>query len=175
MNKHSKAAEKRYPHAEALKIATAAVEKLRPHCIRIEIAGSIRRKKPMVKDIEILAIPKPYSTGFWEDGVAKVVNQWQKVKGDMVYGKTKYTQRVLPSGIKLDLFFVEEGNWGNQLAIRTGSAEYSHEVWGYEWVRNGYKSVGGYLTRDGKKYEVREERDLFKMLGIAYVEPEQRN
>lgn len=166
---------KKYPYAEALRIATDIVEQLRPHCTRIEIAGSIRRKKPEVKDIEIVAVPRPYSTGPLEDGLASVVNQWPKVKGEMEYGKVKYTQRILPEGIKLDLFFAEETNWGSIFSIRTGSANYSHKVLARGWVRNGFKSEGGYLFKDGKRYEVPEEEDLFRLAGVAYVSPEERN
>ena len=171
-NKESE--DKKYPYTEALKIASAVVEQLRPHCTRIEIAGSIRRKKPEVKDIEIVAIPQPYTTGLFESGLAKVVNQWKKVKGEMEYGKTKYTQRILPEGIKLDLFLAEEDNWGSIFAIRTGSADYSHKVLAKGWVRQGFKSEGGYLFRDNERHEIREERDLFNMIGVPYIEPEMR-
>lgn len=166
---------KRYPYAEAYKIALGVLEQLRPYCIRAEIAGSIRRKKTDCGDVEIVAIPLPYSTGLLENGIASVVNKWPKIKGEMEYGKTKYTQRILPEGIKLDLFFAEEGNWGSVLAIRTGSADYSHKVLANGWVRQGFKSEGGYLFRDGERYEVREEKDLFKLIGIRYTEPEDRN
>ncbi len=44
---------------KALEIAEKTKELLAPYCERIEIAGSIRRKKPEVKDIELVAIPKP--------------------------------------------------------------------------------------------------------------------
>lgn len=165
---------KKFAYAEAHSIALAVLELLRPHCIRIEIAGSIRREKPEVKDIEIVAIPKPYQTGIFQDGIAEVVNQWQKVKGELEYGKCKYTQRILPEGIKMDLFFAEEGNWGLIFAIRTGSADYSHKVLANGWVKRGYKSENGYLTQNGKTYDVREEKDLFDRLGIQYVEPKHR-
>jgi len=164
--------EKRYPLVEAQAIALKIVEELKPHCIRIAVAGSIRRNKADIGDVEIVAIPKPYSVGLLEDGIASVVNKWQKVKGEL---PCKYTQRVLPEGIKLDLFFAEEGNWGSVLAIRTGSADYSHKVLAIGWVRQGFKSEGGYLFRDGERYEVREEKDLFKLIGIKFVEPENRN
>jgi DNA polymerase/3'-5' exonuclease PolX len=167
--------EKRYPLAEAEAIALKVLEQLRPYCIRAEIAGSIRRKKADCGDVEIVAIPLPYSIGLLEDGIASVVNKWPKIKGEMEYGKTKYTQRILPSGIKLDLFFAEEGNWGQVFAIRTGSADYSHRVLANGWVRQGFKSDGGYLFRDGEKYEIREEMDLFKLIGVPYVGPESRN
>jgi len=162
----------KYPYVEALKIAEITLSELRSHCLRAEIAGSIRRKKAYIKDIEIVAIPRPYSP---QDGLAKVVNRWDKVKGNMEYGKTKYTQRILPSGIKLDLFLCDESNWGSIFAIRTGSADYSHEVLAKGWVRNGYKSEGGHLYKDGVEYEVPEEKDLFKLAGVPYVEPEKRN
>src|SRR5690348_10860398 len=103
---------------EALKIAERVKAQLEPYCHRIEIAGSIRRKKPEVKDIEIVAFPKHYETGLFESGIATVVNQWSKVKGDLDFDKCKYTQRILPEGIKLDLFFAREFNWGYIYAIR---------------------------------------------------------
>ena len=157
---------------KALKIAEKVKSLLAPHCERIEIAGSIRRKKSNVKDIEIVAIPKPFETGLFESGIATVVNKWDKVKGEL---PCKYTQRILPDGIKLDLFFAERGNWGLIYAIRTGSAEYSHKVLATEWVKRGYKSEGGYLLYNGRKILVLEEEDLFKRIGVPFVEPEFRN
>jgi DNA polymerase/3'-5' exonuclease PolX len=157
---------------DALNIAEKILEELRPHCIRCEIAGSIRRRKAEVKDIEIVAIPKPYSTGLFEDGIATIVNKWEKVKGEL---PCKYTQRILPQGIKLDLFFAEPGNWGLIFAIRTGSADYSHKVLASGWVKNGYKSEGGFLMKDGKQIYVAEEEHLFQRCGVSYVKPELRS
>lgn len=159
-------------YTEALEIAERVKALLAPHCERIEIAGSIRRKKPEVKDIEIVAIPKPYQTGLFQDGIAEIVSQWEKVKGEL---PCKYTQRILPEGIKLDLFFAEPGNWGLIFAIRTGSAEYSHKVLATGWVARGYHSKDGWLHVGKKVYEVREEIDLFNRLSIPFVEPEFRN
>lgn len=156
---------------KAKKIAENILEQLKPHCERIEIAGSIRRLKPEPKDIEIVAIPKPYDVGLFESGIATVVNKWEKVKGEL---PCKYTQRILPDGIKLDLFFAMPENWGLIFAIRTGSADYSYKVLASRWVKFGYKSENGILTRDGEKYPVREEIDLFKMLNLEWVEPTER-
>lgn len=158
-------------YEKALKIAEEVKLQLAPHCYRIEIAGSIRRKKPIVGDIEIVAIPKPYDIGLFESGITPIVNQWEKVKGEL---PCKYTQRILPEGIKLDLFFAEPDNWGLIYSIRTGSAFFSHKRLATEWTFLGYKSVGGYLYKDGERIAVREEKDLFKLLHIPYVEPEDR-
>ena len=156
---------------QAKEIALKTLEQLRSHCNRIEIAGSIRREKPEPNDIEIVAIPKPYDVGLFESGIATVVNCWEKVKGEL---PCKYTQRILPEGIKLDLFFATPENWGLIFAIRTGSADFSYKVLASRWAKLGYKSVNGMLTRDGKTYPVLEEKDLFEMLGLEWVEPRLR-
>lgn len=158
-------------HWRAIKIAERVKDELAPHCDRIEIAGSLRRGKPFVGDIEIVAIPKPYEVGLFESGIPIVVNRWPAVKGQL---PCKYTQRQLPDGIKLDLFFAEPGNWGLIFAIRTGSAEYSHNVLAKGWVKAGYKSEGGYLWTRGGKVSIPEEIDLFNRIGLAYVEPQNR-
>lgn len=160
----------KYEHA--ILIAERVKAELEPHCERIEIAGSIRRKKAEVKDIEIVAIPKPYDTGLFASGIATVVNQWPKVKGEL---PCKFTQRILPEGIKLDLFFAEPENWGLILAIRTGSAEFSHQVLAVRWVQLGYKSVDGHLAANGRRVPIREEADLFQKLRMDWIEPEKRN
>lgn len=169
-------------HAKA--IAEELVKQLAPHCERIQIAGSIRREKPEVKDIEIVAIPKHYEVGLFESGIATVVNRWQKVKGEL---PCKYTQRIIThsllpelfpneSEIKLDLFFARPENWGLILAIRTGSAEYSHQVLANGWVKKGYTSVEGMLFHKTSKWErkVTEEWQLFQLIGINMPEPKDR-
>ncbi|WP_242157354.1 hypothetical protein [Aestuariivivens sediminis] len=157
---------------QAQEIANKVKDMLAPHCYRIEIAGSIRRQKPEVKDIEIVAIPKPYDIGLFSSGIALIVNQWPKVKGEF---PCKYTQRILPEGIKLDLFFAEEDNWGLIFAIRTGSAEFSHKVLATTWVKKGFRSHFGYLTRGDKIFRFREEKELFRFLDLEYKEPWDRN
>ena len=125
---------------QAKEISDKTLKLLEPHCERIAIAGSIRREKADVGDIEIVAIPKPYDVGLFESGIATVVEKWKKVKGEL---PCKYTQRILPDGIKLDLFLVKPETWGLQFAIRTGSADFSYKVLASTWSRLGYKSVGG--------------------------------
>ncbi len=155
-------------YEDAKKIADKYVNILKPYCSRISVAGSIRRKKPEVKDLEIVCVRGK----LLEPLFFKKVNEWQKVKGEPT---GKYTQRILPEGIKLDLFMCNEDNWGNIFSVRTGSAEYSHKVLACGWVKAGYKSKDGYLTDcNGKKVPLREEKDLFELINIPYIEPEKR-
>ncbi len=167
---------------QARKIAQKIVSELASYCERIEIAGSIRRCKPEVGDIEIVAIPKVatvpdglFSTKeIRSPGFVMFVNQFEKVKGDAETGK--YTQRILPEGIKLDLFTATKDNWGLIFAIRTGSAKFSKENLAFAWVRRGYKSVGGMMTRDGEEIAIPQEQDLFDLIGVSpkYRDPRRR-
>lgn len=153
---------------EAKKIADDLVRKLKPHCVKVEIAGSIRRERPEVGDIEIVAIPKPYDVGLFASGIAEVVEQYPAIKGQL---PCRYTQRVLPEGIKLDLFFADAVNWGLIYAIRTGSARFAHKVLARRWVGLGYESRKGYLHRNGEKIYTLTERGLFERLALKWVEP----
>jgi DNA polymerase/3'-5' exonuclease PolX len=164
---------------QATKIAERVKSELAPHCERIEIAGSIRRRKPEVGDIEIVCIPRTCEIGLFlgseieiDPGFCHRVEHWPAIKGKPT---GKYTQRQLPDGIVLDLFMATRDNWGLIYAIRTGSADYSHHVLASAWVRAGYHSMDGMLVKDNHKIPVREERDLFALIGLPWADPWERN
>ena len=160
---------------EALQIAQRVKALLTPHCTRIEIAGSIRRNKPQVKDIELVAIAKPWQTGLFMDGLAAAVNPWEKIRGDIENNSAcKYTQRLLPEGIKLDLFLCDPVNWGYIYAIRTGPAEFNQYVLLPALKKRGYVPADGVLKWHGKIQPVREEHQLFQYACLPYYEPQNR-
>lgn len=160
----------RMPLAEAEAIAYGVMRKLKPHCEVISLAGSIRRQRPTIGDIEIVCVPRSYDAlPLFCSGIATVVNQWEKVRGEL---PCRYTQRILPEGIKLDLFMVEKDGYGLQLAIRTGSADWCRQVLAPAWVRAGYRSEGGLLHRaDGSVVPCRTESEIFNQIGLRWVHP----
>lgn len=172
--------------ADALIIAERVKSVLAPHCDRIEIAGGCRRLKPEPHDIEIVAIPKSIGSQdlFGHSSVARdrdfiraALALGHISKGDIFTGK--FIQIDLPGGennygITLDLFCVVPENWGFQFAIRTGSADYSHNVLGAAWVKVGFHGVDGFLCRGNDRVPVREEKDLFSLIGVPWVMPEAR-
>jgi len=97
--------------------------------------------------------------------------------GDKIKGSPlgKYCQRLLPEGVKLDLFIATPINWGLIFAIRTGSAEFSRYL-ATTWVQKGYYGEGGMLhsKNDGEQIPIRSESDLFSLLDINFVSPEER-
>mgnify|MGYP001591938984 CR=1 FL=1 len=161
-----------------IEIADAIAEKLHyvlsPHCLCCAVVGSVRRRKAEVKDIEFVLIPNPYQTGIFEDGLAKIVNQWAKVKGEMEYGKIKYTQRVVDGGTKLDLFFATPDNFGYIFMLRTGSSEWNQRVMLPRLKGNGYKAHEGSIWWKGSILPVPEESDMFRIMGMDFVSPENR-
>lgn len=163
-----------------LKMAQLVEKRMKPYCDRIQIAGSIRRKKPEPRDIEILCIPKTIElTDLFSgkekkrvSGFAEVVDSWVHIKGNAHDGK--YMQRMMDN-VKIDIFTATPETWAMQLAIRTGSAEFSHRVLANRWVKLGYHAEGGMLMKGDKPIPVFEEEDLFKLLQLEYVEPWKRN
>lgn len=162
----------------ATEIADKIMALLQPYCERIEIAGSIRRKKSEVKDIEIVLIPRVRDLPLLKIQIDK----WKKNKGNF---PCLYTQRWLPEGIGLDLFVATPDNWGLQYAIRTGPANYSHHVLAMGWSKKGYHSKGGILYPTSKVYGedrldyskpiyLREEIDVFNFIGLPWREPQNR-
>jgi DNA polymerase (family 10) len=163
----------RLPLVEAEHIAANAMLQLEPHCEVISLAGSLRRQRPTIGDIEIVCVPKPYNASpLFCSGIATVVNQWPKVRGEL---PCRYTQRILPERIKLDLFLVHPDGYGLQLAIRTGSADWSRHVLARAWVRAGYHSFFGLLRQsDGTVVPARTESELFRLIGLPWVDPKDR-
>jgi len=114
------------PLAKAEKIASRVVEKLMPYCQRIEIAGSIRRRKAEIGDIEIVAEPKMIRDLFDVPVLQAIPTE---NLGLVVKNGLRYKQVLLTEKIYLDLFIVHPlAQLGVILAIRTGSTEFSHKL-----------------------------------------------
>ncbi len=163
----------RRPLAEAQAVADEILTQLTPHCEKISLAGSIRRQSPTIGDVEIVCLPLPYEPApLLRSGIALVVEQWAKVRGEL---PCKYSKRLLPCGMKLDLFMPDPRGYGLQLAIRTGSADWCRTVLAPAWVRAHYRSEGG-LLRDpaGRIIPTPDERELFRRIGLPWVEPVDR-
>ena len=172
---------------QAKKIASTVLNAIKPYCSRGVVAGSIRREKPLVKDIEIVAICKDYRKlyetlgrygKFIKPGTQEIIEWAPKPNA-------KYVRMLLNEGIKLDLFLANEDNWGGILVLRTGSGsdEEGNPYGGFssgifsKWkeVSGGGRSVNGqFMTPEGKVYPLREEKDVFEILGIEWVEPKNR-
>jgi DNA polymerase (family 10) len=145
-------------------IADKFVSEIKEFCKRIEIVGSIRRKKLEVNDIDIILIPK-----FKEQLIQKI----KKISNLEIQGKKLI--RTEYSGMQVDIYFTNEETWGILLLIRTGSKEHNIKLCQYA-IKNGMKlSSAMGLMKDGKVIASRTEEEIFKKLGLNYIKPEDRN
>jgi DNA polymerase/3'-5' exonuclease PolX len=191
------------PLSVAQKIAVNICYKLQPYCEKINIAGSVRRQKLQVKDIEIVCIPKVEvlkDMFGWDEGIirsvefSKIVNELGKIiKGN---SDGKYIQIELPEGVNLDLFIPDDFDYYRQYAIRTGSADYSAKVIAGGWRKIGWCGSDKGLrkmsdcveskTPDGKsKWKCinadaglppvwKSEEHFFEWLNVKWLHPSQR-
>jgi DNA polymerase/3'-5' exonuclease PolX len=165
----------KFKYVEARKVADEMIAALAPHCHKCQVVGSVRREAAEVGDIELLIIPKPYEIGLRKYGLPEVVDSWQHIKGKLHPDECKYVRRLHHSGIEVGIFFANELNWGYLKAIRTGSKDFSHIILARSWYRLGYRGIKGYLTKNGKIVPVREEKDLFDLIGMDWVDPKHRD
>ena len=141
--------------------ASAPVEKL-------DIAGSLRRWKDTIKDIDII------STSGDPEAVMKVFRNMSEVSQVISKGTTK-SSVVLKNGIQVDLRVVDEDSYGSALAYFTGSK--AHNIRLRELAsKTGLKinEYGIFREKDGKKLGGRSEEDIYHVLGLQYVPPEIR-
>lgn len=167
---------------DAIALAQKIKNFLLPYCVRIEIAGSVRREKPQVKDLEIVAIPKLIpSADLFGEGTEYSALESVPIKniGKVAKNGSRYKQIDL-GGFMLDLFIViPPAQWGIIFAIRTGPADFSH--WLVTSERHGgampyfAKCENGGVYSGGRLIEMPEEKDFFDFLKIDCLLPGQRH
>ena len=185
----------RIPLADAEALARGLLDELRSACVRVEIAGSIRRRRPDVGDIEIVAIPRMDSEPWGLiEGMVRPVNRLEErcallrgpdgllprldERGRACWGER--LKRATWRGFAADLFsVVAPAQWGAILAIRTGSAEFSRrlvtsKLHGGMMPSHLRVKDGALWRRDGEMVPTPEEADVFAAIGLAWIPPEAR-
>ena len=136
--------------------------------LHAEIAGSLRRGKEVVKDLDLIASskkPKEVMKLFVSSpNVEKVVN----------HGETK-SSVILTGGIPCDLRVIPPESWATALAHFTGSKEHNIALRQRAIDRGLHLSEWGLLKGKSKTpLKLKDEKDLHKALGLAFIPPELR-
>lgn len=137
-----------------------------PSVTKAIIAGSIRRRKETIGDIDILAIssqPKAVMEKFIQ--LPSVVHVYGT-------GKTKTNVR-LQNGLDADLRVVPEQSFGAALNYFTGSKDHNVELRKIA-IQKGYTLNEYALFKREKIIAGRTEKELYKALDLQYIEPELR-
>lgn len=160
----------RQPLGKVLPIANDIVEHLRKKAPinKISIAGSIRRWKDTIRDIDILTTSRD------PKAVMNTFVHMPQVKDVLMHGPTK-SSVITSEGIQVDLRVVEEGSFGAALAYFTGSK--AHNIRLREMaVKAGLKinEYGIFREKDDRKIGGEKEEDVYRVLGLSYIPPELR-
>lgn len=173
------------PYTTALSLATTVILELATACERIDIAGSLRRHKPEVGDIELVCIPVcETATDMFDqplivssaldsrlDKIARK-REWTRIKGGQLYKQYDL------GPCALDLYITTPEKWGVIYTIRTGSADFSR--WLVTPRREGgacpgyLRVLAGRVWAGGISLATPEEPDVFQALELAWIPPEER-
>lgn len=165
----------KYFYLDALATALEVHSLLSPYVFEIETLGSIRRRCSLVSDIDLILRVKPYRSGLFETDFPRIVGDWTFVRGNLEYGITKEATRILPNGMQIEMYFADEENFGYLKTLRTGSSDFNKKVMLPALTRQGLVAKDGYITQDGHRIRVETEEQFFKIMGIRYIEPEDRS
>ncbi len=137
-----------------------------PGVVKAEAAGSFRRRKETVGDIDILAIAKN------RERVSDAIAHLPIVRHVVAHGETKLSFDLL-SGLRVDIRFVNRDQWGSALLYFTGDKEHNIALRKLA-IRRGWK-LNEYGLFEGEKVVAsKEEKDVYQALGLAFVSPEER-
>jgi DNA polymerase/3'-5' exonuclease PolX len=183
---------RKYPRAQAIAVARELCQALAPGCARLIVAGSLRRRKAEVGDVDILYIPRfeerqldlvTHGPVNLADEVldsllaAGVLSKRPSSAAGFAWGPKNKLAIHGANGIPVDLFAATEGNWWNLLVCRTGPEAMTISICeaarrhGWQWNPHG----PGFSRLDGAGSQaVRSEEEVFAFVGLPYAPPEGR-
>ncbi len=164
-------------------------------CKNIVVAGSIRRRKSTVGDIELLCIPLVLVMSDMFGGPADRVDMLDRSLQELVregildyrrnskgkhlgYGlKNKFMVHVASgSGIPVDVFSTTKENWAMSLVVRTGPAAFNKRLMAAAQAlgMRGHAYGSGFSTPDGSTLVCHTEEEVLAAVGWPYTPPEER-
>jgi DNA polymerase/3'-5' exonuclease PolX len=171
---------KRVTREEALLAAKKICDLLAPICERVAIAGSLRREKPDVGDIEMVCVPMPKQDLLGNEylDTAEIVYTLARAGYTMPRFNGEHFKQFDAGPCNCDLFITTPEQWGVIFTIRTGSSDFSRRL-------VTPRSHGGLLpsnlrVKDGRVWNGNEalstptEESLFEAIGMKWVFPKDR-
>lgn len=139
---------------------------------RIQYAGSLRRRKETIGDIDLLAT---VTSDKKIPDVMEYFTKYKEVLKVIAHGATK-SAVILESGMQVDLRVVEDESFGAALHYFTGSKEHNIKMRDLA-KKNGLKinEYGVFNVNTGEMIVCKKEEDVFKSVKLPYIEPELRN
>ena len=140
---------------------------------RMEIAGSLRRWRETIGDVDILVVSQQ------PDAVMDAFRSLPLVADVALSGETK-TSVILTTGLQVDLRVVGAAHWGAAWQYFTGSKDHNVRVreialkQGWSLNEYGLTATGKGDAAEGEERLFDREEDLYRFLGLEWVPPELR-
>ena len=154
----------------ALPIANDIISKLKSlkEVHKISMAGSVRRMKETIGDLDILV------TSSNHDKVMDFFTKMKDVKNVLAKGTTK-SAVVLKNGLQVDVRVLDDRSFGSALNYFTGSKEHNVKLREFA-IKKGYKlsAYGLFNRKTNKQVAGKTEEEVYAKLGLPYIEPELR-
>jgi DNA polymerase/3'-5' exonuclease PolX len=188
---------RRHTLEDALRVANVLKAMLLPFVERIEIVGSIRRRRPFPKDVELLFIPKyalksadlfSVKASEMKDLADAFINSLEEtvvlrkrlsVTGVPAWGKENKLAVHIETGIPVDFFATTEDKWWNSLVVRTGGKKTNIAIataaqkkgYSLEAYGTGFRSL---CLGCQPHHRTTSEADVFEFVGLPFLSPPQR-
>ena len=181
----------RWPLALAEITGQSLIKLLEPSCERIELAGSIRRGRPDLGDIELLCVPKvrvvkdmfgnPVSAeSELEHRCMKLIAEGfldyrPNVRGAITFGLWNQLMVHQGTGIPVEIFTATAEDWGMAMVVRTGPKDFNVRM------MTRFRELGmeghayGGVTRRGDVLHCATEARVFELLGWEHLDPGDRH
>lgn len=187
----SSVAKVKWQRSAALKVAKELCDRLKPHCEKLIVAGSLRRRKAEVGDVEILYVPRmeerpmdlisTQSVSLADEEISRMLDDGTLTKRQSKTGGTAWGDKnklaVHRSGMPVDLFRTVPESWWNYLVCRTGPADSNTRI-ATEAQRRGYRwnpyGIGYTNLADGTVTAMDSEEAVFDFVGLPYAQPWER-
>ena len=152
------------PHAQELVATLRGVKEV----TQASVAGSLRRMKESIGDIDILV------TSTTPEPVMDVFTTFGKVKQVLAKGPTR-SSVVLDAGIQADVRVVEPESFGAALQYFTGSKDHNVKL-REKAVKKGLKinEYGVFTVQDDRRIAGRTEEEVYAAIGLPWIPPEIR-
>ena len=150
---------------QADKLAEQFLSEIAPFCEKVRIVGSIRRRRPQVKDVDLVLIVRDWVN--FTTKLRKIVSKF------LIDGPQQ--KRIIFKGQQVDLYLADHETYEPLILIRTGSWQHNVKLSTIA-LRKGLKLTHHGLAKRGEEGKIiaSTEKGIFECLDLPYVEPEER-
>ena len=156
---------------EAQRTAAEVKAVVEAQCELIEVAGSLRRQKSKVHDIDFVVVAK--SDADWQ----RINEKLKQLKAKPNCSGNSVIKAFVPCEngfFQVDFYRAQPSTFGILLLVRTGSAEHNMWLAGYAISKEMRIRYSEGLIKDGVAVAGETEQGVFEALGLPYPLPSQR-